>query len=173
MTANRPDRPGKRTEGAPRDSAERERQRQNAIEANKRDSIPILEELGEAGLHVEWISDLYARRLQYKEAIPILLRWLPRTVNNDVKEAIVRALSVPWAKPDAATALVREFRNLPPGEAPGLPWALGNALAGYAIMSLGKLRARKAAPMIKRFENHPQAWIRREAKKALAKIERA
>lgn len=226
MTANRPDRPGKRTEGAPRDSAERERQRQNAIEANKRDSIPILEELGEAGLHVEWISDLYARRLQYKEAIPILLRWLPRTVNNDVKEAIVRALSVPWAKPDAATALVREFRNLPPGEAPGLQWAIGNALAvvaddsvasdledmirdarygkaremlvvalgnmkepraqetllqllsddalaGYAIMSLGKLRARKAAPMIKRFENHPQAWIRREAKKALAKIERA
>jgi len=29
----------------------------------------------------------------------------------DAKEAIVRALSVPWAKPDAAVALVREFRK--------------------------------------------------------------
>jgi len=38
---------------------------------------------------------------------------------------------------------------------------------------LGKLKAEKARPYIERFLDHPKAWVRREAKKALAKLDKA
>jgi len=46
-------------------------------------------------------------------------------------------------------------------------------VAGHAIMALGKLKAEKARPFIERFLEHPKAWVRREAKKALAKLDKA
>lgn len=46
-------------------------------------------------------------------------------------------------------------------------------VAGHAIMALGKLKAEKARPYIERFLDHPKAWVRREAKKALAKLDKA
>jgi PBS lyase HEAT-like repeat-containing protein len=46
-------------------------------------------------------------------------------------------------------------------------------IAGHAIVALGKLKARAAEPAIERFLDHPKAWIRKEAKRALAKIQNA
>lgn len=43
-------------------------------------------------------------------------------------------------------------------------------VVGHAVMALGKLKAKKARPKIKPLLEHPQAWIRKEAKKALARI---
>jgi HEAT repeat protein len=43
-------------------------------------------------------------------------------------------------------------------------------LAGYAIMALGKLKCKEARSAIERFQTHPKSWVRREAKKALARI---
>ena len=43
-------------------------------------------------------------------------------------------------------------------------------VAGYAVMALGKLRSADAEPRIERFLKHPDAWMRREAKKAMARI---
>lgn len=43
-------------------------------------------------------------------------------------------------------------------------------VAGYAVMALGKLKAREAAAAIEPFLDHPQSWIRKEAKKALGKL---
>jgi hypothetical protein len=66
-------------------------------------------------------------RREYQAALPILLEWLPKVSNYRVKEWIVRALSVPWAKSAIAPVLVSEFRSA--GEAPAhYKWAVGNAL---------------------------------------------
>jgi HEAT repeat protein len=43
-------------------------------------------------------------------------------------------------------------------------------LAGHALMGLGKLKAQKARPHIENFLNHPKPWVRKEASKALAKL---
>jgi len=205
--------------------ANKEQQRQLAIARNRRESAPVLADLAEVGFQVEWVEDLYIKRLYYKKAIPILLKWLPITENLDVKEAIVRALTVPWAKPIAAPALLAEFYNMMNESDIGIKWAIANALevvaddnsyteivnlvqyphsgsarkmltlalgnmknpnaqdilidlleddlvAGHAIMALGNLRSIKAYNIIRRFLNHPRTWVRKEAKKALTKIEK-
>ncbi len=46
-------------------------------------------------------------------------------------------------------------------------------VAGHAVMALGKLRAQAARPYIEPFLAHSKAWVRREARKALAKIDKA
>lgn len=205
---------------------EKERQRQRTIAVNKQASAPVLSDLAQAGFEIEWISDLYVKRYNYKNSIPILLRWLPQIENVDVKESIVRALSVPWAKPAAASVLVEEFRKLQNESNTGIKWTIANALsvvaddsvfadivnllqdprhgaaremlaislgnmkdasaqdilinllnddeiAGHAIMSLGKLKSKKAHSAIRRFANSPKAWVRKEAKKALSRIEKS
>lgn len=43
-------------------------------------------------------------------------------------------------------------------------------VAAYAVMGLGKLKAAGARPAIERFLEHPESWVRKEAKKALAKL---
>lgn len=147
---------------------ERERLRQQAIAENRRASAPILAELAQAGFVVDWIADLFNKKLNYQRAIPILLKWLPQAGTYDVKEDIVRALSVRWAKPVAARALVEEFRRAPDYE-DSFKWAIGNALEVVAddsvaqdiidlatderhgtsrqmlAMALGKLKAPRAA----------------------------
>ncbi len=197
---------------------------QQHIIKNKVDSEPILADLSHAGLNVEWIEDLYNKHLDYKKVIPILIKWLPQIENPSVKEAIVRALSIPWARhTEASTLLIEEFRKSKNDF--GLIWAIGNALsvvaddtvlnnivelikdktygkaremlvvslgnmkstdvinilielledenlAGYAIIALGKLKCIEARSAIERFQTHPKSWIRREAKKAMNKIDK-
>lgn len=193
-----------------------------SVENNKRASAPVVAELNQAGFPVSWISDLYARKMNYAEAIPILIKWLPLIDNTDVKESIVRALSVSWARPSAALPLIREYAKADPAST-NFKWAVANALAvvaddsvfreivdlvrddrhgkaremlalalgnmknpqasevlldlledevvaGHAIMALGKLRDRRASPRIQPFLQHPKAWVRKEASKALKKI---
>ncbi len=43
-------------------------------------------------------------------------------------------------------------------------------VAPYAVMALGKLRAHEVRPMVESFLNHREAWVRKEAKKALARL---
>ena len=205
---------------------EKERQRQRIIAINRQASAPLLTDLAQAGFDLEWVSDLYSKKLNYKDAIPVLLQWLPRIENLDVKEDIVRALSVPWAKPVATRTLVSEFRKMQNESNTGIKWAIANALsvvaddsvfteivdlvgdprhgkaremlafslgnmkdprsqdvlislldddevAGHAIVALGKLKSKKAYSAIKRFLTHPKTWIRKEAKKALARIDKS
>ena len=83
-------------------------------------------ELAEAGFVVERIGEL--RRSDYRAALPILLRWLPRVKERDLKWAIVSALGTRWAKPVAAPALIAEFRQAP-DDADGYKWAIGYALS--------------------------------------------
>jgi len=46
------------------------------------------------------------------------------------------------------------------------------SVAGHAVMALGKLKAKKAEPYLERLLSHPQAWVRKEAVKALKSVRR-
>jgi HEAT repeat protein len=197
------------------------------VSRNNADARPVLEDIGGRGLVVDSVADLFNKKLDYRAIVPILIDWLPRIDNRDVKEDIVRALSVKWAKgTPAARALVAEFER---ADDPGnleLRWAIGNALevlasdelaedlmrlacerrygraremvvlalgklkdpratdvlldlleddevVGHAVSALGKLRAAKARSRIEPLVEHPKAWIRQEARKALARIDKA
>lgn len=110
--------------------------RRPAIEERRRVEAPIVEELRNTGYLVESpnrLVDLFQETgAPYTEAVPILVKWLPQISNAEVKESIVRTLSVPWAK-EAARALIREFRSLPnTAEWSSCKWAIGNALSVVA-----------------------------------------
>jgi HEAT repeat protein len=93
------------------------------------DAAPIVQELRDAAFAVESISDLYNKKLSYERAIPILVAWLPCSTSPIVKEEIVRALSVKWARnTPASKALVDEFERAEGPTADGLRWAIGNSL---------------------------------------------
>lgn len=111
--------------------AQQEHERREHAEDNLRASSPVLAELTRAGFDVRSIADLYNRKLNYQEAIPVLLRWLPIVSNPATKESIVRALTVPWAKPQAALPLIDEFRKAGDSQ-DALRWAIGNALEQVA-----------------------------------------
>jgi HEAT repeat protein len=201
-----------------------ERERLTRIAESRRDAAPVVADLVRAGFQVEVLDELLDKKLDYQRAVSILLSWLPKVSNPDVKESIVRVLSVPLAKP-AARLFVDEFRRAAPDQS-ALKWAIGNGLevvaddavfedlveivrdpkhgkaremvaaalgnmrnpravdvliglledeeiAGHAIMGLGKLKARAARAAIERFLDHPKSWVRQEAKKAIAKIDKA
>jgi HEAT repeat protein len=111
---------------------EKEQQRERIKEINSLASAPVIADLAEAGFYLEWVSDLYHQKLNYKSAIPVLLKWLPRIDNLDVEEAIVRALTVPWAKSIAAPALIAEFHKVQNESNIGIKWAIANALSVVA-----------------------------------------
>jgi hypothetical protein len=106
----------------------------NATASNGgRDSLPLsalLSELADAGYPAASVSDLRDSGLVYTAGVPVLLKWLPMVPQQD-KEGIVRALSVPWAKPQALGPLIALFQAEPvPADPMGesLRWAVGNAL---------------------------------------------
>lgn len=91
----------------------------------------VLDELAEAGYYVTSVDDLRRSETSYRSAVPILLRELKREQDYGKKEWVVRALSVPWAKPHAIAPILEEFRSVPrsPSEKEKLSlWAMGNAL---------------------------------------------
>jgi len=203
---------------------ERERERLAAVARNKVDAAPVIAALHVAGFAVDTIADLFNKKMDYQTAIPILVEWLLRVANPDVKQDVVRALSVKWAR-HAAPLLLAEFERADDPTGLSMRWAIGNALevlagdeiadgmiklamdrrygraremvvvglgklkdsrvadvlmslladdevVGHAVMALGKLRARMARSRIEPLLNHPKPWIRKEAKKALANIDK-
>jgi len=92
---------------------------------------PILAELAESGLFVRSLADLRTSGIKYRAVIPVLLHWLGVVENPRAKGEIVRALSVPWAKPAATKPLIDQFRLISKSVDPTglcLRWAIGNAL---------------------------------------------
>ena len=205
----------------------RECERLARVARNKLDAAPVLAALRAHGFAIETVADLFNKKLNYQEAIPILLDWLQRVTNPDVKEDIVRALSVKWARDTVAPKLlITEFEKAEDSTGAGLRWAIGNALevlakddianelirlatdrrfgkaremlvvglgklkdsrvtdvllnllsdeevVGHAVIALGKLRARGARSHIEPLLKHPKPWIRKEAKKAVTRIDKA
>ena len=208
------------------EAEERERERLERVAQNQVDAAPVVEALRSHGFAVESVADLFNQKLDYRDAIAILLDWLPRVRNPDVKEDMVRALAVKWARKTAAPRwLLAEFEQADDATGTGLRWAVANALevlasdeiadgmialatdrgygkaremivlglgklkdprvpevlvglladdevVGHAVMALGKLRARSARSYLQPLLDHPRAWIRKEVKKAIERIER-
>ena len=91
----------------------------------------LLTDLASAGYQVGTVSELRTSGTSYRDAIPVLMKWLPRTESSKEKEQIVRALSVPWARTAALGPLIEEFRASPvPGDPQHelLRWAVGNGI---------------------------------------------
>jgi HEAT repeat protein len=103
--------------------------RQKKVAQNMRDAQPVVDDLVAQGFPITTIADLFNNKLNYEAAIPTLIQWLPRVSNPEVKEDIVRALSVVWAKPSAVEPLLVEFER---ADDAGLRWAVANGLAVVA-----------------------------------------
>lgn len=94
-------------------------------------SQDLLDRLAEVGYPVASLDELRESGIRYRSAMPVLLEALE--ASGDVLESqwIVRALTVPWAKPDAIAPLIKTFRTAPVDPAASLNsyrWAVGNAL---------------------------------------------
>jgi hypothetical protein len=109
--------------------SQREQQKRDNYQNYFRVAEPVLQELVARGYRVTTIGDLVQGKSTYPSAIPVLLQWLPRISDLQVKEDIVRSLSVPWAKPTAAPALIKELRKTTNTE---LRWTIANGLAVVA-----------------------------------------
>jgi hypothetical protein len=105
-----------------------EEQRSDSLDRTRLALAPVIRDLREAGLTVGSLDELRRKKTNYNTAIPTLLKWLSRVADEGAKNSIVRALSVPWARPIAAPPLIAEFRRTPESES-GLKWAIANALS--------------------------------------------
>jgi HEAT repeat protein len=101
--------------------------REEQINKNRKDASPVISDLVNEGYTVETISELL-KVGKYNNAIPILLKWLPQVDNLRVKESIVRALSVPWARPLANKVLIEEFAKAN-NNSLSFKWATANAIS--------------------------------------------
>ena len=187
-----------------------------------RDNETVVAALREVGVYASSVFDLVNSSDSYSSAIPVLLDFLPKRLDKNIREGIARALTVKEARGKAAKPLIRAFRN---EKDPYVRWAIANALtvvaekddlaaiatlarnkkygksremlaialgslkdpratpvliellddeeiAGHAISGLRKLKPKEARRHVERFLDHPRYWVREEAKKALAGIDR-
>jgi HEAT repeat protein len=90
--------------------------------------MPVLFDLAIAGFPVTSVDELRSKTLDYESVIPILIRWLPQVENLQLKASLIRALTVTWAKPEAATALLEEYRRADGQRSASVRWAAAKAL---------------------------------------------
>ena len=150
---------------------QKEKERQRAIAEHERATAPIVGDLQRAGFPFSSLDELRRSGKRYVAAVPILLSWLPKVEALDVKESIVRTLSVPWARGIATKAVLQEFFKAPKN-ATALRWAIGNAMEVIAdpsvtdeilnivadssngmsrqmfVLALGKLQDSRAIPLL-------------------------
>jgi hypothetical protein len=190
----------------------------------------LIDDLHSAGVQVRDVWDLVNAKVQYRTAVSVLVDWLrhlddrvPSADRDKLREGLVRALTVPAARPAAAPLLIDEFRRADDPTGTGLGWTIGNALsvvaddsvfddiaslvsdrsfgkarqmvvaglarskdqravplllellsdddvAAHALIALGKLKPKGVRPAVEALVDHPQALVRREARKALARL---
>ena len=95
--------------------AEKDREREEQVEAWRIAEAPLVEELRASGLSdVRSSWDLVARSTPYPDALPILVSHLERPYPDRVREGIARALAVPDAR-FAWANLITLYRAEPAG----------------------------------------------------------
>ena len=99
-----------------------------AIAENQPGEGPILDSLRAVGYEVGSLAELRESGERYRDAIPTLVAALSEVVDTRVLMEVVRALSVPWAKPAATSTLIDLFQRVEDANGLGLRWAIGNAL---------------------------------------------
>jgi HEAT repeat protein len=109
----------------------RQRERLRAEEGAdyQRVLAPVLKDLEAIGFNLRSLDELRRGAVDYPAAVPILLGWLAKTENLDLKEDIVRTLSLPWVAEDVAKAFNSEIQRTDIPSSDGLRWAIANGLA--------------------------------------------
>ncbi|MCP4308910.1 MAG: hypothetical protein GY788_29375, partial [bacterium] len=79
--------------------AEREENRRRYREAAE----GLLEDLSAAGFDVDVVAEL--KKSGGRQAVPVLVQWLPQVEYLPLKRDIIATLGSKWARPDAARAL--------------------------------------------------------------------
>lgn len=157
------------------------------------DEKPLVEELKKVGLNITSSWDLVNTKTSYKPAIPILLEHLSKPYHLKNKEGIVRALAVKEAKGIACRVILDEY-NKAPKDNWNYRWALGNTMAVIMaadyiddvvtivrdenngesrqmfVAALGNTKSSKVRDVLKQLLIDKSDVIRKEAQKALKKI---
>jgi hypothetical protein len=110
-------------------NVEREKRRDALAQEFARQSEPIVSDLAAVGFVYSSLDDLRRSGVRYEKGVPVLVKWLPLVTNPALKESIIRALSVPWARPLAALPLIAEFKGTKGFNSDSLKWVIGNALS--------------------------------------------
>jgi hypothetical protein len=102
-------------------------------------SDQLVMDLHDVGVEVSSVWDLVNSKNQYRPAVPVLIDWLEHfdervsTRDRDkLFEGIVRALSIPAARPVAVPILISEFNRKGNLQNNNLQWVIGNALSVVA-----------------------------------------
>jgi HEAT repeat protein len=162
---------------------------------NREEDRRIVAALREQGLAVSSVWDLVNTTDDYSEFAPVLVTMLSRTADYDVKEGIVRALSLKRFRPLAFEALMSTLEDLFDDMSPRadtLKWAIGNALWAQATkadgehltsllrreeaggarqmiaLAIGRIKHRAAVPLLIRLLKDPE--IAGHAASALGKM---
>jgi HEAT repeat protein len=155
----------------------------------------VVAQLRQVGLDVSSVWDLVHTADDYTDAVPVLATMLSRTADYEVKEGIVRALSLKAFRAAAFEALVSTLEELFHDATPRadtLKWAIGNALSVQATrddaetltsllrrqeaggarqmiaLAIGRIKYRSAASVLVRLLEDPQ--VAAQAASALGKI---
>lgn len=89
---------------------------------------PLLTELAAVGFHVTSVWDMVNTRSSYKNAIPVLCKYLPHAHHPVLREGIARALTAREAEGIAGRVLLAELRRCFDPTGSEARWALANAL---------------------------------------------
>jgi HEAT repeat protein len=162
---------------------------------NREEDQRVVAQLRQAGLNVSSVWDLVHTADDYTDAAPVLATMLSRTADYEVKEGIVRALSLKTFRAAAFEALVSALEELFDDATPRadtLKWAIGNALSVQATrddgetlttllrrqeaggarqmiaLAIGRIKYRAAASVLVRLLEDPQ--VAAQAASALGKI---
>jgi HEAT repeat protein len=107
----------------------RRRELREAAERYSGAERPVVETLRAQGLEIASLDDLVYDRVDYRQFERALTDALQGTSDYAVREMLVRALTVPWAK-ESIRVLLDEFRD--PAAPELYRWTVGNALSVIA-----------------------------------------
>ncbi|MFE4469384.1 HEAT repeat domain-containing protein [Leifsonia sp. NPDC056824] len=103
------------------------------IQAYQSAAAPLFSALSAEGIRIRRMADI--RFLDIPEAIPVLIRWLPRVTQEDLKRDIISTLGDRRYFPQSKQALIDEFYRIDPKDDPGdnsVRFLISNVLARNA-----------------------------------------
>ncbi len=112
----------------------------------RRQELPLLVELSDAGYEVDSVWDLVNRKSSYTGAIPVLTRHLTQAYHPKIREGIIRAMTVPEARGAAAKVLLDQLKACETSDKQ-VRFALANALTVVADETMAQdIHALRADP---------------------------
>lgn len=90
--------------------------------------LELLSRVNDLGYPVSHLSQLAKCGVKYRDAIPLLVGSLDDLTSLSEKEDLIRALTVPWARPLATAPMISQFHQLSDDGTQLAAWTAGNAL---------------------------------------------